>query len=32
MDLQVIQHARDVVTNATMAEIMREEPDGPSAF
>lgn len=32
MDLQMIQRARDVVTNATMAEIMREEPDGPAAF
>lgn len=32
MDLDVIQRARDVITNATMAEIMREEPDGPEAF
>jgi hypothetical protein len=32
LDLQAIQRARDVVTNTTMAEIMREEPDGPAAF
>ena len=28
----IIQRARDVVTNATMTEIMNAEPDGPTAF
>jgi hypothetical protein len=32
IDLDVIKQAREIVTNATLAEIMREEPHGPSAF
>ena len=32
LDRQLIQRARDVVTNATMAEILNEEPEGPAAF
>src|ERR1700719_4228501 len=32
LDRQIIQKARDVVSNATMVEIMNEEPHGPSAF
>jgi hypothetical protein len=32
LDQQLIQRARDVVTNATMVEIMNEDPHGPAAF
>ena len=32
MDRDVIRRARDMVTNATMAEILNEEPHGPTAF
>lgn len=27
-----MQRARDVITDATMAEILNEEPHGPTAF
>ena len=32
MDRDVIKRARDVVTNATMSEILNEDPSGPIAF
>ena len=32
MDRHVIKRARDVVTNATMSEILNEDPSGPIAF
>ena len=32
LDCDIIKRARKVVTNATMAEIMDEEPNGPLAF
>ena len=32
MDRDVIKRARDVITDATMAEILNEEPEGPAAF
>jgi hypothetical protein len=31
LDLTIIKRARDVVTNATMVELLNEEPDGPDA-
>jgi hypothetical protein len=32
VDLDVIKHARNVITDATMIEILREDPEGPTAF
>jgi hypothetical protein len=32
LDLNIIQRARDMVTHATMVEILNEEPDGPAAY
>lgn len=32
IDHTIVRRARDVVTDATMAEIMDEEPNGPLAF
>ena len=32
MDQQLLKRARDVVMNATMAELMNEDPHGPTAF
>jgi hypothetical protein len=32
LDRQLIQQARDVVTDTTMDELMREEPYGPAAY
>lgn len=32
IDRTIVRRARDVVTDATMAEIMDEEPNGPLAF
>jgi hypothetical protein len=32
LDRQIIQRARDVITNATISEIINEEPNGPAAF
>ena len=32
LDRDIIKRAREVITNATMAKIMGEEPHGPTAF
>ena len=32
LDRDLIKRAREVVSNATIAEIMHEEPNGPAAF
>ena len=32
LDRDLIQRARDVISNATISEIMNEEPSGPVAF
>lgn len=32
MDQHLLKKARDVLTNATMTELMNEEPHGPVAF
>jgi hypothetical protein len=32
MDQDVIRRAREVLTDATMAELLDEEPTGPNAF
>jgi hypothetical protein len=32
LDRDIIQRARNVITHTTMAEILNEDPNGPTAF